>query len=208
MPRLAAAVDDPAVTGPLWDADTVTLCLLDYQPETFAGLRGADPRLVELNARLLAKSAVTLGIPVVLSTVGVNAGFNHPTIPSLLSDLPGANPIDRNTMDAWADRTFRQAVMRAGRRRLVVVGLYTEICVVYPSVHALHDGFAVATAVDATAGQSAIAHDTAVMRLAHAGATTSTAMSMVCEWIRDWASPQASKVMPVLMWYQSQLPST
>jgi hypothetical protein len=85
----AAAASAQKHDSPLWTFEEVALVLIDYQPETFTQLRGPDPRLVELNARLLARSAKSLGVPVVLSTVGVTMGINHPTVAVLLSMTPG-----------------------------------------------------------------------------------------------------------------------
>jgi nicotinamidase-related amidase len=199
-----AAADRPA-TSPLWRLEDVALLLVDYQPETFAGLRGADPRLVELNARLLARMAVALSIPVVLTTVGVAIGINHPTTPTLAADLPAVHALDRSTMDAWDDAAVRRAVQATGRRRVVIGGLYTEICVAYPTIRMLAAELDVAVIADATASQSPTAHEQALSRMTHAGATPSTAMAMTLEWFRDWASPAAQRALPVLQWYNTEL---
>ncbi|TCO62068.1 isochorismatase family protein [Actinocrispum wychmicini] len=199
-----AAAEQPA-RSPIWRQEDVALLLVDYQPETFAGLRGADPRVIELNARLLARMAVALSIPVVLTTVGVAMGINGPTVPALLGDVPGFQPIDRSTMDAWDDPAVRRAVHATGRRRVVIGGLYSEICVAFPTVHMLAAGLDLAVIGDAIAGQSTTAYDRALDRMIHAGATASTAMAMVLEWFRDWASPQARRALPVLQWYNAEL---
>lgn len=190
---------------PIWKFGEVALLLVDYQPEVFAGLRSADPRVVELNARLLARAARALDIPVVLTTVGVGFGINRPTVPSLAGDLPGVRPIDRNTMDAWDDPAFRRAVRATGRRRPVVGGLYTEICVAYPTVHALADGRDVMVVADASGGTTQVAHEMGMARMIQAGAIPSTAVATVLEWFRDWSTPEAAKVVPVLQWYNTEL---
>ena len=104
----------------VWTAADCALVLIDYQNEMFEVIR-SEPRadLVELHVRLLAKTARAFGMPIVLSTVGVEFGFNGPTLPSILSELDGIKPIDRSSMNAFEDQAFRQAVQATGRKRLI-----------------------------------------------------------------------------------------
>src|ERR1700692_2452898 len=113
----------------VWTAEDCVLVLIDYQNEMFEVIRSETPAdLVELHVRLLAKTAKAYGMPIVLSTVGVTIGFNGPPPPAVLSELDGIEPIDRSSMNAFEDEAFRQAVEATGRRRLIVGGLHTEIC--------------------------------------------------------------------------------
>jgi hypothetical protein len=81
--------------------------------------------LADLNVRLLAKAANAFNMPIVSSTVGVKYGINGPTHSSILSELPGVEPIDRTSMSAFEDRAFSDAVRRTGRKRLIFGGLHT-----------------------------------------------------------------------------------
>jgi nicotinamidase-related amidase len=95
----------------VWTYHDCALVLIDYQNEMFEVIRsetGAD--LVELNVRLLARTARALDMPIVLSTVGVGFGFNGPTLPSILAELDGIDPIDRTSMNAFEDDAFGAAV--------------------------------------------------------------------------------------------------
>jgi len=160
--------------------------LIDYQKEMFEVIRSeTDAALVELNVRLLARTAKAFGMPIVLSTVGVAFGFNGPTLPSVLSELEGLEPIDRSSMNAFEDEAFREAVKQTGRKRLIIGGLHTEICLTFASVQALKDGYEVLYVTDAVGGRSQIAHRTGVERLAHAGAVPTTALAVVTELFRD-----------------------
>src|SRR3954454_17838715 len=95
----------------VWTADDCALLLIDYQNEMMEVIRSeTDADLVELHVRLLARTAKAYDMPIVLSTVGVGFGFNGPTIPSLLSELDGLEPIDRSSMNAFEDQGFREAV--------------------------------------------------------------------------------------------------
>ena len=181
--------------------------LIDYQNEMLKVIRSetlAD--LVELHVRLLAKTAKAYGMPIVLSTVGVKIGFNGPTLPSVSAELDGIEPIDRTSMNAFEDEAFRQAVAATGRRRLIIGGLHTEICLSFATVQALKNGYDVLYVTDAVGGRSQVAHRTAIERLAHAGAVPTTALAVVTELFRDWAAPLAGPAREVIYWYFNQVP--
>jgi nicotinamidase-related amidase len=191
----------------VWTWDDCALVLIDYQNEMFEVIRSETDRdLVELNVRLLAKIAKGLEMPIVLSTVGVGLGFNGPTLPSILAELEGVEPIDRTSMNAFEDDAFRAAVEATGRKRLIIGGLHTEICLTFATVQALKDGYEVMFVTDAVGGRSQISHRTAIERLAHAGAVATTALAVNTELFRDWATPQAGPAGEVIYWYFTEVP--
>ena len=191
----------------VWTADESALVLIDYQKEMFEVIRSeTNADLVELNVRLLAKTAKAFGMPIVLSTVGVGYGFNGPTLPSVLAELDGVEPIDRSSMNAFEDKAFSDAVKSTGRKRLIIAGLHTEICLSFASVQALKDGYDVLYVTDAVGGRSQIAHRTGIERLAHAGAVPTTALAVVTELFRDWAGPLAAPALDVIYWYFTEVP--
>jgi nicotinamidase-related amidase len=190
----------------VWTHEDCALVLIDYQKEMFEVIRSeTDAALVELNVRLLAKTAKALDMPIVLSTVGVGFGFNGPTLPSILSELDGIEPIDRTSMNAFEDEAFREAVKATGRKRLITGGLHTEICLTFATVQALKDGYDVMFVTDAVGGRSQIAHRTGIERLAHAGAVPTTALAVNTELFRDWASPVAGPAREVIYWYFTEV---
>jgi nicotinamidase-related amidase len=162
-------------------------------------IRSSDPRAVELNARYLAKAALAFDIPIVLSTVGVQMGVNQPTIESLRNEIPNVPEIDRSSMDSWGDRAFVDAVKKTGRKRLVMGGIVTEVCLAYPVVAALKDGYEVSIVVDASGGSTKETHDTAVARMIQAGAVPNTTIAMITEWFRDWAGPLAPAAREIIV---------
>src|SRR6478672_9306907 len=173
----------------VWKAEDCALVLIDYQREMFEVIRSeTNADMVELHARLLAKTAKAFDMPIVLSTVGVGYGFNGPTLPSILDELEGIEPIDRTSMNAFEDQAFREAVEATGRKRLIIGGLHTEICLTFATVEALKDGYEVLYVTDAVGGRSQIAHRTGIERLAHAGAVPTTALAVVTELFREGAS--------------------
>jgi nicotinamidase-related amidase len=183
------------------------LVLIDYQKEMFEVIRSEmSADLVEMHVRLLARTAKAFGMPIVLSTVGVGAGFNGPTLPSILSELDGVEPIDRTSMNAFEDAAFSDAVKATGRKRLIIGGLHTEICLTFASVQALKDGYDVLYVTDAVGGRSQAAHRTGIERLAHAGAVPTTALAVTTETFRDWAGPLAGPAIDVIYWYFREIP--
>jgi nicotinamidase-related amidase len=191
----------------VWTYEDCALVLVDYQQEMFEVIRSeTDADLVELNVRLLAKVAKALDMPIVLSTVGVGLGFNRATIPSILSELEGIEPIDRSSMNAFEDDAFREAIEATGRKRLIIGALHTEICLSFATVQALKDGYDVMFVTDAVGGRSQVAHRTAIERLEHAGAVPTTALAVNTEMFRDWATPAARPAGEVIYWYFREVP--
>lgn len=186
----------------VWTYNDCALVLIDYQNEMFEVIRSeTSAELADLHVRLLARTARAFNMPIVLSTVGVKFGLNSPTHASIMAELPGIEPIDRTSMNAFEDRAFSEAVRKTGRKRLIFGGLHTEICLAFAVVQALKDGYDSMYVVDAVGGRSQSAHRTAIERLAHGGAVANTALAVVTELFRDWASPQAERAREVIYWY-------
>jgi nicotinamidase-related amidase len=178
--------------SPIWDASECALALIDYQEGVLGLIFEHDRRIIELNARYLATFAQAVGIPVVLSTVGVEMGVNTPTIPSLLAAMPGIKEIDRSQMNAWEDAGFVEAVKGTGRRKLVMAGIVTSTCLTFPSISAIADGYEVAFVEDAVGDATREIHDAAVRRMVQAGGVPTTTIALMAEWFRDWRSPLAA----------------
>jgi nicotinamidase-related amidase len=190
----------------VWKAEDCAVVLIDYQPAMVEVIRSeTNADMVELHARLLAKTAKAFDMPIVLSTVGVNLGFNGPTVPSILEELEGVEPIDRTSMNAFEDEAFSQAVAATGHKRLIIGALHTEICLAFATVQALKDGYEVLYVTDAVGGRSQAAHRTSIERLAHAGAVPTTALAVVTETFRDWASPLREPALGVIYWYFNEI---
>jgi nicotinamidase-related amidase len=189
----------------VWDASECALMFIDYQDHVFDVIFAQDRRVIELNTRTLAKMAVAFNIPVILSTVGVEMGANGPTMASLRAILPNVKDIDRSTMNAWGDPKFVAAVKATGRKRLVMCGISTSACLTYPVVSALADGYEVTFIEDAVGDSSRQQHDTAVLRLAHAGAIPNTTVGMIAEWFLDWKLPIANEWRKVAVPYYDDI---
>src|SRR5258706_105569 len=159
-----------------WDASECALLLIDYQENVLDLVFEQDRRVVELNARTLATAARAFNIPVVLSTVGVEMGVNKPTIASIKAALPDVKDIDRSSMNAWEDRAFVAAVKATGRKRLVMGGVVTAVCLAFPDIDTLADGYEYSFIVGA-----AIRRDRS--RGSSACPTWASSSSPSCSWI-------------------------
>lgn len=193
-------------SGGVFRYEDSALVLIDYQREMFDMVRSETPAdLIDRNVRLLIQAAKAFDMPIILSTVGVEMGVNHPTRQSILDELPGIDIIDRSSMNAWEDANFHASIQRTGRKRLIFGALYTEICLAYPVVEAMKEGYDVTFVVDAVGGLSQLAHKTAIDRLAHAGAVPNTALALVTELFRDWKSPVADKAREIIKPYLAEI---
>ena len=133
------------------------------------------------------KVARLFGLPVVHSTVNVSSGQNKPTVPELAELLEDSPPIDRTSINSWEDAHFVASVRATGRRKLILCALWTEICMAFPALDALRDGYDVYPVVDAIGGTSEEAHRAGVERVVQAGAQPVTWVALAVELQRDWA---------------------
>jgi nicotinamidase-related amidase len=181
----------PGVRDPLADhlltPQNSAFIIIDYQPRQVAGVRSMDADLLIRNAVSAVKLAQLFGLPIVHSTVNVASGNNKPTIEQLAPLLDGFEPIDRTTINAWEDGRFLAAVRATGKRKLVMCALWTEMCLAFPTLDALREGYEVYPVVDAVGGTSGEAHRAAVDRVVQAGAQPITWASLAGELQRDWA---------------------
>jgi nicotinamidase-related amidase len=179
-------IRDP-VTDHLLTPQNCALAIIDYQPVQVNSVKSMDHEQLVDNVVRVADTATTYELPIVLSTVNVSTGANEPTISPLTDVLPGIEPIDRTTMNSWEDIDFRRAVEATGRKKLVMVALWTEVCLTFPLLDAMRDGYEAYPVVDAVGGTSVEAHRAGLARLFQAGARPVSGVELVCELQRDWA---------------------
>jgi nicotinamidase-related amidase len=180
------------------------LTLIDYQPEQYAGVKSVGHDELLAHVTMLGRVAMTFELPVVLSTVYVKHGMSG-TNEELREALPGVPEIDRTSMNSWEDPDFRAAVQRTGRKKLIIAGLWTEVCVAFPALDALREGYEVYFVVDAIGGVSKVAHESAVQRMIQAGARPITVLGLACELQRDWGRPDASRLRVIMREYFGRL---
>lgn len=163
------------------------LIIIDYQPVQVNSIASMDRQLLINNIVGVAKMAKVYNLPIVLSTVNVQTGFNKETVPQLRRELQGVTSYDRTSINSWEDREFVEAVKATGRRKLIFTALWTEACLSFPALDALREGYEVYPVVDAVGGTSVAAHKAALRRMEQAGAQLVSVAQLFCELQRDWA---------------------
>src|SRR5262249_20902713 len=138
------------------------------------------------NVIALIKTARLFKLPIVLSTVGVRTGANQDTIPQFRSALDNLPAIDRSAINAWEDVDFVEAVKATGRKKLLMGALWTEVCLAFPALDAIKEGYEVYPVVDCVAGTTVEAHNAGLQRVVQAGGKPVSWVSVLCELQRDW----------------------
>lgn len=178
--------------------DNCVLMLIDHQPFQVSAVKNIDAALMINNVVALAKSAKIFNVPTLLTSVVQDRGGY--IIRQLTDVFPEQTPIDRTTINTWEDPRCVDWVKKTGRRKIVMAALWTEICLAFPVIHALGDGYDVYFVTDASGGVSTEAHEMGIQRMIQAGAVPLTWMVFASELQRDWAREHtARKVSEALL---------
>lgn len=162
------------------------LLLIDHQPQMIFGVHSHDRQAIRNNVEALAKAAKTFEVPTVLTTVAAES-FSGPLIPEIKNVFPDEPVYDRTSMNTWDDENVKRDLAEAGRPKLVIAALWTEVCLTMPTLEAMAEGYEVYIVTDASGGTSTEAHDMAVERMVQAGAVPVTWQQVMLEWQRDWS---------------------
>ena len=165
---------------------------IDIQPIQVASVQSMDRRALVENIVNVAKTAMIFRVPVVLSTVNAASPGGQASIPQLVEVLKGAPELDRTQINAWEDREFVAAVQATGRKKLIFCALWTEVCLAFPVLDALREGYECYAVVDAVGGTSLAAHEAGLRRIEQAGARPISWGSLMCELQRDWQRKETS----------------
>jgi nicotinamidase-related amidase len=178
-------IRDPLADHLLTPANSALL-VIDYQPSQIGAVRSIDHDLLLKNIITTVKIANLYGVPIVHSTINVANG-QGPTLPGLAEELAANPPIDRTQINSWEDDDFVESVRATGRRKLLICALWTEVCMAFPALDAIRDGYEVYPVVDAIGGTSPEAHRAGIERTVQAGGKPIGWVSLACELQRDWA---------------------
>ncbi|MDQ0877630.1 nicotinamidase-related amidase [Paenibacillus sp. V4I3] len=194
----AASKDKPAIQAKavpsprLLTPTNHTLLMIDHQPQMAFGTSSINIQELRNNVTGLAKAAKAFNVPTVLTTVAAKS-FSGPIFPEIQAVFPDQEPIDRTTMDAWEDQRVVDKVNSYGNKKLVVSGLWTEVCDLSAVLSAIDQGYEVYIVTDTSGGVSKEAHDMAIQRMIQAGATPITWEQYLLELQRDWARSETYK---------------
>ncbi|MDW3686713.1 hydrolase [Cupriavidus sp. CV2] len=167
--------------------DNSQLIFIDHQPQMAFGVQSMDRQAMKNNVVGLAKAARIFNIPAVITTVE-SESFSGYTYPELLDVFPGQKTLERTSMNSWDDQKVRGALAANGRKKIIVAGLWTEVCNTTFALSAMHDSdYEIYMVADASGGTSKEAHDYAMQRMVQAGVVPVTWQQVLLEWQRDWA---------------------
>lgn len=171
----------------LLNPENTVLTIIDYQPMQIQSVNSMNHAELVKNTELVIKLAKLYDIPIVLSTVNVKTGRNNDTIPRLRRAVGAEVPsYDRTSINAWEDQEYLQAIKDTGRKKIIILALWTEACLTFPTLDALKEGYEVYPVVNAVAGTTQLAHETALRRVEQAGAQLISIAQLACELQRDW----------------------
>ena len=168
-------------------SDTLFM-FVDFQAAMFSGVKSVDTRELVTNVQIVANTAKIFNCKTILTNVST-AEFSGPILPELQSIFPGIVPIERpGTINCWLDPNIKQAVKDSGCKRIVICGLWTSMCVTFPTIDLLSKDYDIMVITDACGDQTLVAHDMAIQRMIQAGATPNTAFALTLEYQKDWAN--------------------
>ncbi|CAG9272655.1 hydrolase [Paraburkholderia unamae] len=163
------------------------LIFIDQQPQMAFGVQSIDRQVLKNNVVGLAKAAKVFNIPTTITTVETES-FSGYTYPELLDVFPGQKLLERTSMNSWDDQKVRDALAANGRKKVVVAGLWTEVCNTTFALCAMLEGdYEIYMVADASGGTSKDAHDFSMQRMIQAGVVPVTWQQVMLEWQRDWA---------------------
>lgn len=178
------------MTNPKLEVLTPSNCqviFIDQQPQMAFGVQSIDRQTLKNNVVGLAKAAKIFNIPTSITTVETESFSGH-TYPELLAVFPEAPILERTSMNSWDDQKVRDALKKNGRNKIIVSGLWTEVCNNTFALSAMHDaGYEIYMVADASGGTTQEAHDYSMQRMIQVGVVPVTWQQVLLEWQRDWA---------------------
>ncbi len=172
------------------------LLLVDHQVGLYTGVRDIDILQLKHNIVGLTRAMLALKVPVVVTTT--TEKMWGPLIPELAEVLRGVPTIERTTVNAWHEKRLADAVKATGRKKLIVTGISTDVCLAFPAMAALADGFQTYAVIDASGGFSQTQVDMGVLRMQQAGVIPVNYSNAAIEILADNAAPEAEAVYAAL----------
>ncbi|MDX2188210.1 MAG: hydrolase [Opitutaceae bacterium] len=170
----------------LYTAKDTAVVFIDHQPQMTFGVANIDRSTLINNVVLLAKVAKEFGVPAILTAVETES-FSGYIWPQLLDVFPGQEVVERTSMNSWDDEGFRAAIRATGKKNIIMTGLWTEVCVTWPTIEMLGEGYNIYVVDDCCGATSPAAHEAALSRMVQAGAIRVTTIAALLEFQRDWA---------------------
>lgn len=180
--------------------ENTAMLLIDHQVGTMGWVGSASLEEIKMNTIALARAADTVGMPLIL-TSSMEDQAQGPLFEELQQSVPKAyaNRVLRGgVVDSMKDEGFAKAVKDTGRKNLIIAGITTDVCVVYPAITAVKEGYNVQVVVDGSGSPTQTADETALRRMESNGVTLTTTNQLIAELAQDWSTENGQKLMQVL----------
>ena len=172
-----------------------SLLLIDYEGQMGFAISSIPIDQLRTNTAIVAGASKIFKIPTVVTTVAEKS-FSGPVFPEITEFYPETSAyVDRTTMNTWEDLNAYKAITAKGKKRIVMAGLWTSVCIVGPVLSAISEGYEVYVITDASGDVSKEAHEMAIQRMIMAGAKPMTSVQYVLELQRDWARQDTYKAV-------------
>ena len=178
-------------------ADNAAVLLVDHQVGLLTGVVDIDVLTLKHNVVALAKAARVLGVPTIVTATAPDSMWG-PNIPELLTARPDLEVLARTTVNPWDEPRFAQAVEALGRKKLIIAGVSTEVCLGLCAIRAVSRGYDVYGVIDASGTFSLTKRETGLLRLTQAGVIVTDYATTMVEILKDNASPLANDVYAAL----------
>ena len=181
-------------------AENTALLLIDHQVGTMQLIKNIDSQLAAKQAVALAKMAKILNLPTVI-TSSQEGNAQGPIMPEIAQILPEAHAarIKRpGVVNAWAYAEFRDAVLATGRKNLIMAGVTTDVCLIFPAIDAALEGFAVQAVMDASGSPTDWSEEFSRQRMRDAGVVLTATNTLMAEIAQDWSTPDGQQLIGLL----------
>lgn len=181
-------------------AQNSALLLIDHQVGTMKLIKNIDMELAKRMTLALAKAASILGIPTIL-TSSQEDRLQGPLVPELETILPEqfkARVKREGIVNAWTDQNFKGAVEATGRKNLIMAGVTTDVCLVFPAIDAVRDGYNVQAVMDASGSPYELSEDMSRRRMQDVGVVLTATNTMIAELAQNWGNPDGQKLVQLL----------
>jgi len=173
----------------LYTPQDTAIVFIDFQPQMTFGVANMDRATMINNVVLLAKVAKEFKVPTIITAVETES-FSGYVWPQLLDVFPGQEVVERSSMNSWDDAGFRKAIEATGKKNIIMTGLWTEVCVTWPTIEMLGAGYNIYVVEDCCGATSTAAQEAALSRMVQAGAVRVTTIAALLEWQRDWKNKE------------------
>lgn len=188
------------MTNQYFTAENSALLLIDYQVGTMQLIKNIDKELAAKQSIALAKMAKILGMPVVI-TSSQEENAQGPILPEIAEILPEAYEarVKRpGVVNAWAYKEFHDAVVATGRKNLIMAGVTTDVCLIFPAIDAATEGFSVQAVMDASGSPSDLSEEFSRQRMHDAGVVLTATNTLMAEIAQDWSTPTGQQLIGLL----------